>query len=72
MTSESLRIEHDYPRHRNRYVPRVCPQCGAPETSDGTCTHCLSEPPAAGVTGAGGGEASLAKMVAMLMSPVIA
>jgi hypothetical protein len=47
MTSESLRIEHDYPAgHRNRHVPRVCPRCGAPETSDGSCTHCVTTPPA--------------------------
>jgi hypothetical protein len=41
MTSESIRIELDYPvGHRNRHVPHVCPLCGAPETSDGACSRC--------------------------------
>jgi hypothetical protein len=65
MTSESLRIEHDYPAgHRNRHVPRVCPLCGAPETSDGVCTHCAAEPPARERLGDGtpDGQARLLRM----------
>jgi hypothetical protein len=43
MTSESIRIERYYPAgHRDRHTPHLCPDCSAPLTADGACTHCDS------------------------------
>jgi hypothetical protein len=45
MTSEPIRMELSYDRgHRNRHTPHLCPDCHAPLTSDGRCTHCAAEP----------------------------
>lgn len=43
MTSESIRIELQYPTgHRNRHIPRLCPECTYPLTSRGRCTRCAA------------------------------
>jgi hypothetical protein len=41
MTSEPIRMELSYRHgHRNRHTPHLCPDCNAPLTIAGRCTHC--------------------------------
>ena len=47
MTSESIRIEQQYPAgHHDRHTPHLCPDCGSPLTVDGRCTRCARAAPA--------------------------